>query len=534
MKISSLKIGSRLGITFSLVLVLLSAIAILSIINMAAMNTETKTLVNSDFVKMRLAYEALDNARASMARVSGIVAATEGKADNTARTRLVATIGKVDTALGKLEPMLASTEARDLYGKIKTSRDQYVASYERVLALIGNDQRAAASTLAYSETYTALLAFVANLRSFSDYQQALFAASAEKNEHDYQGASMQVIILSLLALTAGVAAAVWITRSITVPVNHAVRIAQTIAAGDLTQHFSTTHEDETAHLINALQDMNDNLSKIVEQVRSGTEIIMDASKEIAQGNLDLSARTEAQAGSLEETAATMEQLTNAVRHNADNARQANTLAHQSSDIAVQGGAAVELVVSTMAEINAASKKIVDIISVIDGIAFQTNILALNAAVEAARAGEQGRGFAVVASEVRSLAQRSALAAKEIKELISTTVQRVENGSVQASQAGATMANVVSSIKQVTDMMGEITSATQEQSQGIDQINQGIIEMDNVTQQNAALVEQASAAAMSMQEQSQALMATVNIFHLGHASPASSNNSVRDSQVRLLR
>jgi len=379
-----------------------------------------------------------------------------------------------------------------------------------------------------------LLVFVADLRSYADFQEKMFNDSAAENEHNYEQARLQVILLSLLALTCGIAAAVWITRSITTPVRHAVHIAQTIAAGNLTQQFSTENRDETAQLINALQDMNDNLYKIVDRVRTGTEIIMNASTEIAQGNLDLSSRTEAQAGALEQTSSTMEELTSAVRHNADNARQANVLAHQSSAIAVQGGAAVEQVVSTMAEINESSKKIVDIISVIDGIAFQTNILALNAAVEAARAGEQGRGFAVVASEVRNLAQRSATAAREIKALIGTSVEKVENGSRQASQAGATMSEVVRSIKQVTDMMGEITSATNEQSMGIDQINQGIMEMDNVTQQNAALVEQASAAAMSMQEQSQSLMDIVNIFQLGKGGAVTSQTAGHDRQVRLLK
>ncbi len=318
----------------------------------------------------------------------------------------------------------------------------------------------------------------------------------------------------MIALILGVAAALWIIRSITTPIRQAVLIAETIAAGDLTAKFSTQNTDETAQLINALQNMNDSLYTIVNEVRTGAEIITTASVEIAQGNLDLSARTESQAGALEQTAASMEQLTSTVKQTADNARQASLLATQSSETAVRGGQAVAQIIGTMDEIKESSKKIVEIISVIDGIAFQTNILALNAAVEAARAGEQGRGFAVVASEVRNLAQRSALAAKEIKTLIDNSVGKVENGSRQVNEAGITMDSVVDSIQKVTLMISEITTSSQEQSQGIDQVNQAIIEMENVTQQNAALVEQASAAASSMQDQSQNLMNTVNVFQLG--------------------
>ena len=513
MTIATLKIGTRLGITFAFVFVSLLVIALVGIINLAAMNQEAKMLVSSDFVKMRLAYETLDNARASMSRVSGIVAATNEKDANTAKDRLIATTGKFNDALGKLEPMLTSSEDREIFSKIKASRDGYITSYGKVLAQITAGNREQASTLAYGETYKALLDLVAHLREFSDLQQKKFAENTDGNEHNYQSVRFQIISISVLALVLGISAALWITRSITGPIRQAVNIAETIAAGDLTARFSSQNSDETAQLINALQDMNDSLVRIVEEVRSGAEVITDASIEIAQGNLDLSGRTESQAGTLEQTAASMEQLTSTVKQTADNARQANTLATQSSEIAVQGGQAVAQIIGTMDEIKDSSKKIVEIISVIDSIAFQTNILALNAAVEAARAGEQGRGFAVVASEVRNLAQRSALAAKEIKTLIDNSVTKIENGSRQVNDAGVTMNHVVNSIQQVTTMISEITISSQEQSQGIDQVNQAIMEMENVTQQNAALVEEASAAASSMQEQSQNLMSSVNVFKL---------------------
>ncbi|MBH1984821.1 MAG: MCP four helix bundle domain-containing protein, partial [Burkholderiales bacterium] len=296
-----------------------------------------------------------------------------------------------------------------------------------------------------------------------------------------------MLILGLLASALGMGCAAYITRAITQPINAAVKVAQTVASGDLTSHIEVHTTEETGQLLQALKDMNSSLVNIVAQVRSGTETIATASTEIASGNLDLSSRTEEQASSLEETASSMEELTATVRQNADNAQQANQLALSASGVAVKGGEVVGKVVETMDAINDSSRKIVDIISVIDGIAFQTNILALNAAVEAARAGEQGRGFAVVASEVRNLAQRSAAAAKEIKTLIGDSVVAVDAGSKLVGEAGNTMAEIVASVQRVTDIMAEISLATQEQSSGIDQINQAIGQMDQVTQQNAALV-----------------------------------------------
>jgi len=322
-----------------------------------------------------------------------------------------------------------------------------------------------------------------------------------------------MLILALLASIIGVACAAFITRAITRPIIEAVKVAQTVASGDLTSRIVVSTTEETGQLLQALHDMNASLVSIVGQVRGGTETIATASTQIAAGNLDLSSRTEEQASSLEETASSMEELTSTVRQNADNAQQANVLARTASSVAVKGGEVVDKVVHTMDAINDSSRKIVDIISVIDGIAFQTNILALNAAVEAARAGEQGRGFAVVATEVRNLAQRSAGAAKEIKTLIGDSVVAVDAGSKLVAEAGGTMADIVSSVQRVTDIMAEISLATQEQSSGIDQINQAIGQMDQVTQQNAALVEEAAAAAESLQEQAGKLSAVVSVFRL---------------------
>lgn len=342
------------------------------------------------------------------------------------------------------------------------------------------------------------------------------AAIAAQASKDASQAVTISFVSMLVACGVGLIGSIWVSRSITRPLTEAVKIAQTVASGDLTSHVVVKSTDETGQLLLALKDMNDSLVRIVGEVRLGTETIATASGQIAKGNLDLSSRTEHQASALEETASSMEELTSTVRQNADNARQANILAVSASEVAVRGGSVVSQVVETMGSINVSSTKIVDIIGVIDGIAFQTNILALNAAVEAARAGEQGRGFAVVASEVRILAQRSAAAAKEIKALIGDSVAKVDLGSKLVDQAGITMGEIVASIKRVTDIMAEIANASQEQTSGIDQINIAVIEMDNVTQQNAALVEQAAAATQSLQDQTDNLSQVVSIFKLNEA------------------
>ncbi|WP_050465444.1 methyl-accepting chemotaxis protein [Herbaspirillum autotrophicum] len=334
-----------------------------------------------------------------------------------------------------------------------------------------------------------------------------------KSQQRYQLFLSITLAAIAVGLIVAVTMGIWLVKAISGPINAAVKVAQSVAAGDLTHPIEVRSSDETGQLMAALKTMSDNLQKIVGEVRASTDTIATASSEIATGNLDLSSRTEQQASSLEETASAMEELTSTVKQNADNARQANQLAASASSVAIQGGQVVSQVVDTMEAINNSSRKIVDIISVIDGIAFQTNILALNAAVEAARAGEQGRGFAVVASEVRSLAQRSAAAAKEIKSLIDDSVEKVGTGSKLVGQAGVTMDEVVASVKRVTDVMGEITAASQEQSTGIEEVNRAITQMDEVTQQNAALVEQAAAAAQSLQDQAGRLATVVGVFKL---------------------
>jgi len=353
---------------------------------------------------------------------------------------------------------------------------------------------------------------------------ALMKLQLYRAKADYESVEARyrtAVMIGVGAVAAGVLVAIIIglllIRAITRPLSEAVRIADAVAAGDLTMKIESNSNSETGRLLQALKRMNDGLVDLVSKVRSGVDSITTGSQEIAAGNADLSQRTEEQASSLEETASSMEELTSTVKQTADNARQANQLAAGASAVAMKGGEVVGQVVTTMSGISDSSKKIADIISVIDGIAFQTNILALNAAVEAARAGEQGRGFAVVASEVRTLAQRSAAAAREIKELITDSVRRVEDGTQLVDQAGKTMGEIVGGVKRVADIMAEITAAAMEQSSGIEQVNQAVMQMDQVTQQNAALVEEAAAAAESMQHQSQGLSQAVSVFRVGHGA-----------------
>ena len=407
---------------------------------------------------------------------------------------------------------LADDKDKELLKDDRSSVDAFEPLREKTMALVNAGKSDEARLLMFSNVSVGIKAAAA-FKAHNDYNIAI-AKQAEGDANAILSSSKIQAFLIALGVIAGVGLMGYkITARLIRYLDEAVLISRTVASGDLTGHIEVTSKDEFGQLIQSLKDMNDNLVRIVSQVRVGTDTITTASAEIASGNLDLSSRTESQASALEETAASMEELTSTVKHNSENAHMANKLAQTASEVAVRGGNEVAKVVETMSTINDSAKKIVDIISVIDGIAFQTNILALNAAVEAARAGEQGRGFAVVASEVRNLAQRSAAAAKEIKELIGKSVENVEAGSKLVNQAGSTMTEVVNSIRQVTGVMIEITEASREQSQGINQVNQAVIEMDAVTQQNAALVEEAAAAAGMLQDQAYQLTDVVAVFKL---------------------
>ncbi len=411
----------------------------------------------------------------------------------------------------------------------------YVESRDRTMQLATNGDFEAARENAISDAGPKFDILHKNVFDLVNLQGRVAAEEYAQAQANFENVFMVTSVAVVLGVILAIVIGFMLVRAIVGPLNDAIGVANAVASGDLTSRIDASSTNETGRLLQALKQMNDNLIDLVGKVRTGTDSITTASGEIASGNSDLSQRTEEQASSLEETASSMEELTSTVKQNADNARQANQLAAGASEVAVKGGAVVGQVVQTMSSINESSKKIVDIISVIDGIAFQTNILALNAAVEAARAGEQGRGFAVVATEVRTLAQRSAAAAKEIKELISDSVNKVEDGSRLVDEAGATMDEIVSAVKRVTDIMAEISAASQEQSSGIEQVNQAVTQMDEVTQQNAALVEEASAAAESMQDQAQALTQAVTVFRLtgGMApSPVKRSNRSTPSVAKL--
>ncbi|MQA18510.1 methyl-accepting chemotaxis protein [Rugamonas rivuli] len=526
MNVSNWNIGTRLSAGFGIVLALLLAVTVLGITRMAQVQQRLDEIANVNNPEGKLADLMLSTVTDRSIALRNLALLNDMKDMRPEADRMRADEKKYAEAEKKLNQMftsLSGTTDRELalMPKIKeaeTAALPLIAKAEK----LGLDNKADEATkVLIGELRPVQKKWLELLTQLSELETALNTEAGNDAAVAYKSARLMMILLSMAAIGMGVLIAWLATRSITRPMQQAVRVAQTVAAGDLTSRIEIRTTDETGMLLQALLDMNNHLQDIVGQVRGGTDTIATASSQIASGNLDLSQRTEEQASSLEETASSMEELTSTVKQNADNARQANQLAASASDVAGRGGSVVAEVVVTMNSINDSSKKIVDIIGVIDGIAFQTNILALNAAVEAARAGEQGRGFAVVASEVRNLAQRSAAAAKEIKALINDSVEKVGVGARLVNQAGVTMDEIVASIRSVTDIMGEITAASREQEVGIEQINQAVAQMDTVTQQNAALVEQAAAAAASLQEQAAGLSEVVSVFKLdqAHRPPA---------------
>jgi methyl-accepting chemotaxis protein len=517
MHIRNLKIGARLGLAFSLVLALtvaLTAIGALRLQQVVGAAGDMDTAIH----KARLADHWLANSRVNRALIDARLRAVDAADLKVTTDRMKANSGEITRIQKELDSLVVLPAGKALLAEIAERRKVYVAARDEIFALQdgGKADRAQVLRLAEEKMAPTLVAYDAAVSRLSERQTRMFDESGDYVEAVASSGRLLLAGFGVLALMLGGALAWWLTRSITVPLRHAVRLANAVAEGDLSTRVEVRSKDEAGELMAALNTMNDKLNALVAQVRSGADSISTAAGEVASGNLDLSSRTEQQAGSLEESASALEELTGTVAQNADNASKGSELAASASSVAARGGAVVEQVVTTMGEINEASKKIVDIISVIDGIAFQTNILALNAAVEAARAGEQGRGFAVVASEVRTLAQRSATAAKEIKGLIDASVEKVGNGTRLVGEAGATMRDVVVSVARVSDIMTEISAASREQSIGIEQVNGAIAEMDQVTQQNAALVEEAAAATESMQEQAHSLAQAVSVFRLDAA------------------
>ena len=533
----NLKIGVRLGGGFAAVLLLLTSLTVVGIVQMQSASKETDALVNVKVRNERLIGEWTKVIEVNAARTAAAWKVSDPEHQKQFEKEMAVSSARATEIQNDIGKSQLSAEEQALYQDVLSTRKAYTEVRKNVFKAKNAGDLELGKRLYEGDMAAKRDIYLAALKKLEVLEAKLLDESAAQIRSRYESGRLLLISLGVAAILLGIACAYWITRSITRPITRAVEVAEAVSAGDLTSHIVVESRDETGQLMHALKNMNDKLVSIVGQVRAGTESISTASSEIAAGNLDLSSRTEEQASSLEETASSMEELTSTVKLNADNARSANQLAIDASQIASKGGVVVSEVVSTMGSINDSSRKIVDIISVIDAIAFQTNILALNAAVEAARAGEQGRGFAVVASEVRNLAQRSSAAAKEIKGLIDDSVQKVEAGSQLVDKAGRTMDEIVQSISHVTQIMNQITDASDEQRTGIEQVNQAIGQMDQVTQQNAALVEEAAAAAESMQEQAAKLADVVGLFKLDatqHYVSASASPSVTASAPAAMR
>ncbi|VVE19618.1 methyl-accepting chemotaxis protein [Pandoraea commovens] len=513
MRIADLKIRTRLAIGFGTLLLLLLTMLVIALVRFIAIERSNEELLTRAWAKADAAHSIDAMVRGNARRMLEVATAQDPAQRTAFNERIDANLGRIAAAQEVLDKYVTSGRGKELIASLRKHNDAFQTSRNKIIADLNADQRADAIGLVEREALPALDTMQAEAADLVKLQQKIVDDTGAATAADIAFAKWLLVALGAVAAVVGIGAAYSVTRSITRPIARAVEVAERVAQGDLTSRIEVTSRDETGQLMAALKHMNESLDQIVRRVRSGTAAIASASGELLAGNTDLSSRTEEQAASLEETASSMEQLTATVKQNADNARQASQLAANASEIAGEGGRVVERAVSSMQEIAASSTKINDIIGVIDGIAFQTNILALNAAVEAARAGEQGRGFAVVAGEVRTLAQRSAAAAKEIKSLIETSVGKVEDGSSQVRDAGRTMTEIVQAVQRVTDIMGEISAASSEQSGGIEQVNTAVMQMDQVTQQNAALVEEATAAAGSLEDQARNLREAVAVFRL---------------------
>ncbi|WP_289624195.1 methyl-accepting chemotaxis protein, partial [Paracidovorax avenae] len=508
-----LKISTRLALGFALILLVMFLMNMLGLTNMGEMVRSVKGVGSEALFKERLISDWARNIHTSVQRTKAVALSADSALSDRFAEEAAASSRQSGDMLKRIDALAQTDQEKALMADIQKTRVAYLASRDALYKAKREGRLDEAQRLFTQEFQPLTVQYLKSVQQLLDLQRANIDAALGKVESGYAETRIAVAIATVLALILGAGLGWWITRGITRPLGEAVRVARAVADNDLTSHITTGGRDETGQVLDALRQMNDNLAQVTGRVRQGADSIAVAAREIDAGNQDLSARTERQASALQQTAASIEQLTSAVRQNADSARQANQLAAHASQVAGEGGQVVAGVVQTMGAIDASSRRIADIIGVIDGIAFQTNILALNAAVEAARAGEQGRGFAVVAGEVRALAGRSAEAAKDIKTLIGDSVAKVDEGSQQVAQAGRTMETVVDSIRRVADIMGEISAASAEQSSGIEQVSQAIGQMDQVTQQNAALVEEAAAAAGSLKTQAAMLAEVVAAFRL---------------------
>ncbi|MEV4778053.1 methyl-accepting chemotaxis protein [Burkholderia sp. LMU1-1-1.1] len=521
MKFKGMKIGTRLAMGFGAVFVLMIALTGLGIGRVSSIDRMLTHISDVNNVKQRYAINFRGSVHDRSIAARDVVLAADAAALQIELDKIAKLADAYAQSATPLDQLFATAtdltpEERAALAGVKASETRTVALLNQVIALRKADNIAEATTVLQTKAAPAFVDWLASINTMIDLEEKMSREEAAQARHVAASFFFFMLMLCAIAIAVGMFAAWRISRGLLRELggepSYAADIVGSIAAGNLAVVIDTKAGDRGS-LLHAMRVMRDSLVDIIGQVRAGSKTIAQASAEIAAGNLDLSGRTEQQAGTLEETTSSMEELTGTVKKNAEHAHQANQLALSASQVAVKGGDVVAEVVTTMSSINASSKRIVDIIGVIDGIAFQTNILALNAAVEAARAGEQGRGFAVVASEVRNLAQRSAAAAKEIKTLIGDSVDKIDTGTKLVNEAGATMLDIVDSVKRVTDIMSEISSASAAQTSGIEQVNAAIGTMDAVTQQNAALVEQAAAAADALETQAANLARVVGVFRL---------------------
>jgi len=528
------RIGYKLGAAFFVLVLSTLLLGVVALTQLSHINANTQEIAGNWLPSI----ESLGDMRIAlnrMRRAEGRMASASSPHDLEVQSKNANELkGLFAKHESRYSAMVTPGRETELFNQYKVQRDAFWATQTRLSNFANAGNMAATVQYFEGESETAFAAMVEAIDKLAQLNgEGARTASADAEASFSASRALLIAVLAFVVVAASVLGWV-ITRLITAPLAEAVQAAKQISAGNLAFAIAAKGRDEVGDLLHALEDMRESLSRVVSGVRHGADGVANASMEIAQGNNDLSARTEQQASALEETAASMEELGSTVRQNADNARAANQLALNASTVATQGGEVVAEVVDTMKGINESSRKISDIIGVIDGIAFQTNILALNAAVEAARAGEQGRGFAVVAGEVRSLAQRSAEAAKEIKSLISASVERVEQGTALVDRAGTTMSEVVGSIRRVTDIMGEISSASSEQSAGVSQVSEAVTQMDQATQQNAALVEQSAAAAGALTSQAQELVRAVAVFKLAGDGSAPAASALSKSVAAPVR
>ncbi|MEI7240226.1 methyl-accepting chemotaxis protein, partial [Pectobacterium brasiliense] len=508
------RIGYRLGAGFSFLVLMLLVIGSVAISKLSDFHEKMDEIVSQNYpltVKSNKLIDELNNYLNNQQLLLLLKSESEINKQLALNKERSGTISEL---MEYLNQSVSDDKSVAILRDISDIRRDFLGSANKLSALVSAGNTDVAAEEYFNVTRVTQAKYTSKVHEFIDIQDDKMASSAQEVGDSYKNALMVLATIIIISALAGLIIASLITRSVTQPLQEALGVAENVAKGDLTSEIYTDRKDETGQLLSALNNMNSSLRQIVSQVRDGAETISSAASQIAAGNQDLSARTEEQASSLEETASSMEQLTSTIRNTADNTTQATDLAASTSATVKKSGAMMETVTQEMRGIRDSSQRMAEIIGVIDGIAFQTNILALNAAVEAARAGEQGRGFAVVASEVRALAQRSATAAKEIKELIDDSFKKVQDGMGLVEETGITMNSLVTNVQGVTGLISEIAQASREQSDGINQINLAVGQIDTTTQQNAALVEESAAAALSLQDQANSLARTVSVFNLG--------------------